>query len=68
MVSTDNKMKHLEGEGCLGVVEPDTLVYNDSKGIEHTVHIPNGTFEKAVEIASIQDWDSLESYLHSVTN
>lgn len=52
-----------EGEGCLGAVQPDTLVYTDEEGVEHIVHIPNGTFEQAVEFANVQDWDGLAKFL-----
>ncbi|ROW02149.1 hypothetical protein VSDG_02363 [Cytospora chrysosperma] len=65
-VSTNVGKKREEGEDCLGMVEPDTLVYTDAGGVKHEAHLPNGTFEQAAEFANIGDWNGLTEFLEKL--
>ncbi|ROW15269.1 hypothetical protein VPNG_03085 [Cytospora leucostoma] len=68
MVTTDvGKKQEGEGDGCLGVVQPDTLFYTDDGGATHEVHLPNGTFDLAVEFANANDWNGLANVLGQPT-
>ncbi|KUI68358.1 hypothetical protein VM1G_04622 [Cytospora mali] len=60
---TPNIGNKLEKEECLGVVQPDTLVYTDSNGVTNDFHLPNGTFERAVQFANVSGWDGLADFL-----
>lgn len=68
MVTTDvGKELGAEGGGCLGVFEPDTLVYTDEQGAVIEVHLPNGILDRAVEFASVSDWNGLTKFLDNTT-
>lgn len=56
-----------DGEDCLGVVDPDLLVFQDGEGVERNLSIPAGTFGLLVTAGEFFGMIRLSDFLGSAT-
>lgn len=49
-------------EGFTAIFEPNKLEYNDGKGVRHSIHMPTGTFRKAIKYYEDENWDELAKH------
>lgn len=49
-------------EGYEAVFEPNHFVYGDNEGIRHSIHLPAGTYRKAMKYYEEENWNELAKF------
>ncbi|ATY61266.1 hypothetical protein A9K55_006523 [Cordyceps militaris] len=49
-------------KGYIAVFEPNNFIYTDNNGIRHNIHLPGGTYKKAMKYYEEKNWNELAKF------
>jgi hypothetical protein len=52
----------IDPDSCERRLQPNKMVFFDDSGERHEIYLPQGTFQRAVELSQAKNWDELSNF------